>query len=246
MSEYTETEEKAIADGWKPQDQLEEGKEFIPAEKFLENGTFFKKISEQKKRILKLEEGMSQLNEHHSKVNAQQRKQLEKDYQSQIESLKAQKVEALDDNDNKRVVEIDEELRNTEKPPAINEEFTTALNAFKSDNKWYNEDAEMQEDADIIGFGYNQKHPDIAPDKIFEHIVTKMKKLYPDKFENGKRNDPPSVEGGTAPAPKGKSATISDLSPDEKKVFDNFDRMHTFKDDKAKKQYFSDVVAMRG
>ena len=246
--EYTEIEQEAIADGWKPQDQLDDGVDFISAEKFVENGSFFRKINSQKKRIENLESSISQLNEHNNKAAEAQRKQMQKEFDERIESLEKAKVEALDDGDHEKVVKIDKELRKTETKtePDVNTAFMTELAAFKSDNEWYETDSDMTEDADSFGLGYSQRYPDAKPEKIFEHVMSKMKKLYPDKFENPKRNEAASVEGDKPSAKRGKSVSTKDLTQDEMKIFTNFDRMSVFKTDDDRKKYVREVISTRG
>jgi len=247
VPQYTEVEQQALDEGWIPEERFDEssGKKFVSAEKYLENGSFFKKINEQKKEIDGLKKTVEQINAHNQKVAEAERKKLAKEYEGRIAQLEAQKIEALDEGDHAKVVQIDKELRDTDAPPLVNEEFLVALNNFKKNNDWYEKDDEMQDYADMIGLGYNTKHPDASPEKIFEHVIKETKARFPSKFENPARSQPPSVEGDTPPKPASKTISVKDLTKDEKEVFANFDRMGVFKTEADKKKYLSEVVEYR-
>lgn len=245
--QYTEAEQKAIEDGWNPDKEAVEadGKKWVSAEEFLERGSLFKKINDYKNKVENLERSMQQLNEHNRKAAEMERKKLVKEYESKIASLEKQKIQALDEEDHEAVVDIDRQLREVELPPEIDEEFTTALAAFKKNNDWYDKNVEMQDYADMIGLGYSQKHPHASPEKIFEHVEKETRARFPDRFENQERKKPSAVESDTPVKPKSKNITVKDLTQDERQVYQNFDRMNVFKTDEARQQYLREVIAMR-
>lgn len=243
--EYTEIETKAMEDGWIPPDRFDKadtGKEFISAEKFLENGSFFKKINEQKKRIDEQDKALKQVMEHNQKVAAQDHKRLQAEHKAEIERLKAEKVQALDEGDNAKVVEIDDQILNTPKPEPVQAE-TGVFDSWVAENKWYNDDRFLRTEAIKVGEILNSDG--LYGAELFKAVENHIKEAFPDKFKNPKREDPADVEGGGDHKPSGKAATVNSLNAQEKEVYENFDRMGVFKSDDQRKQYLKDVISLR-
>lgn len=256
ITEYTDAEKKAMEDGWIPPDRFnseEQGKTFISAEKFLENGSFFKKINDQKSKIEQLENSINQLNSHYQKVAENERKKAQKEYKEEIDRLKTEKVKALEDGDNQRVVDIDEELRDKKEPEKGDPQFEQFFKEWAEKNKWYDDDRAMRDYADMLGDGYAARHQETPYQQIFEFVTEEVKQRYPDKFKNNKREKAPTVEGtpsnnvsdqNTALSNKG-DPSIKDLTTDEKTIFKNFERMKIFKTDKDRTKYIKEVVELR-
>lgn len=245
--EYTEIEQKAMEDGWIPPDRFdkeEQGKDFISAEKYLENSSFFKKINAQKHEIDNLKKTVSEINEHNRRVAQREQEELKQQYEARIEVLKQEKIEALDEGDNRRVVEIDEQIRTTPKPQPVNPVNHT-FNNWVKDNKWYQTDPELKQYADMIGDGYMAQHPDSALESLYAFVEKETKVRFPDKFENKQRTAAPSVEGGGTPKPQSRTATEKDLTADERTIFNDMVRFNAFKDDAAKKSYIKEVIKLR-
>lgn len=255
--EYTEVEKKAMEDGWIPStrfDSEEQGKRFISAEKFLENGSFFKKINEQKDKISTLEVSINQLNAHYQKVAETERKKAKAEYEREIDKLKTEKFKALEDGDSQRVVDIDEELRGKEVPDSKDPNFEKYFDEWAKKNQWYNDDSSMRNYADMLGDGYAVRHQDTPYQQIFEYVTEEVKQRYPDKFKNKKREEVSTVEGsntnnvssqeGITSNDKG-DPTIKDLTTDEKTVFKNFERLRIFKDEKDRTKYIKEVIELR-
>lgn len=244
--EYTEVEQKAMEEGWIPPDRFdseEQGKEFISAEKYLENGTFFKKINAQKEQIESLQQTVSQINEHNRKVRERELQKMQSEYESKIDALKAEKIAALDEGDSRRVVEIDDEIRRTPVPQIEPTTDNATLKRWKKDNSWYDTDKFLGMEADMMAtqLARQQVPLDDALKQIKEHLTIK----YPERFENKQRKAAPTVEGGSKkPTPKG-AISVKDLDPQEREVFNNWERQGVFKDDAARQAYLKQVVELR-
>jgi len=247
--ELTEIEQEAAADGWNPDKEKVEadGKEWVSAEEYVKRGSFFKKINEQGKVINELKSTIDKINEHNAKVAQREREKLVKEYEERISRLEDEKLQALEDGDHRKVVEIDKQLR--EKPPeeekSGNPEYDREFANFRTENSWYESDTEMRQYADIVGLGYYNVNPTATPKQIFDHIKSEAKARFPNKFENENRKKPSAVDGGTPRAPKKGGEGVSSLTADEKMVYDNFERMGVFKDDAARKKYVKEVIDLR-
>jgi len=245
--EYTEIEQEAIEEGWIPPDRFEKaGKDtdFKTAEQFMENSSFFRKIKDQRKQIEDLQSTVAGITDHQNKVAKRDLADQKSKYEETISELKAQKVQALDEGDHKQVVDIDEKIRKTQEPVAAPQNNTAIIDTWKAKNSWYESNEFLGMEADILSSEYaNRGEPlESALTKIEAHL----KRKYPAEFENKNRNKAPNVEGGSnLPANKGKIASDKDLTPDEKTVYAKFNRMGVFEDDKARKQYFAQVIKLR-
>lgn len=236
---------EAEAQGWQSEF---DGPNKKSAAEFIHDGRFFKQIDELKQKNNKLQSSFEQLTNHYEKVRVSDLKKAESEYQSKINQLKAEKVTALDEGDNHRVVEIDEQIRTAVKPSEEvqakpdNPEFESWI----AENDWYNNSTFLQIEADKVGEFYYGKG--LRGKKLFNAIGEHIQELHPDKFENKKRSKPAAVEegspGGSKPKPGGKISE-KDLTQDEREVFKNFKADGIFKNDDDVQTYLRQVVEIR-
>jgi hypothetical protein len=188
-----------------------------------------------------LESTMEALNSHHQRVLENDRKQAEKKYQEDIASLKAEKAEALKEGDGERVVQIEDILEKTAKPE---QESDPVFDNWAKSNAWYENDKFLSVEADIVAEKYLAKG--LRGKELLETMTDHIKKLHADKFEPEKAR-PAAVESDTrgGKRPTNKTHSEKDLTQDERDVFKNFERMNVFEDDKAKTNFFKDVISLR-
>lgn len=238
--------QEAESMGWIPPDRskkLPEGKTFLGPKEFMERNPLYRKMKS-------LESTVGQLNSHHQRVLENEQKKAEKHYLAELDRLEAEKVTALDEGDNKRVVEIDKEIRTTEKPE-ITPDSDPVFDAWVKDNAWYEDNKFLSVEADNIAEKYLSKG--FRGKELLNAMTDHMKISFKDQFpqdnnldENG-RNRPAAVEGDTRGGKRGSSKNVSekDLTSDEREVFKNFERMGVFADDKAISKYIKEVVEIR-
>jgi len=252
--EYTDIEVKALEEGWIPPDRFDKadkGKDFKTAEQYMENSSFFKKIGEQKKEIQDLRSTVEGITAHNAKVTKQQLDTQKQQYEQRIETLEEQKIQALDEGDHREVSKIDKEIRKTEKQSADVVEAKPDNSVFTNwvdENEWYQKDNLLMLEADDIGEKL-AKAKGLVGKALFDEVSRVVKEKYPAKFENQKRQDAPSVEGGgNSPSSSSKMVSDKDLTPDERQVYNKFDRGGMFKSDKdgsQRKAYIIDVISLR-
>lgn len=247
---YSETEQKALAQGWKPKELLEEGKEFIDAGEFLRRGELFDKIKGLKDEIHHLKSDLGAVVQHHTMVK-------EAEFRRAVEYLKAEKKTALDEGDHSRVIEIDDQIaevkeaqrlsqhqaQNTDNPQvrAMQETFVN----WVDDNGWYNQDEELHDYADSVGLRLRRNNPDWSYEKILKEVSSKTKERFAEKFGMIKRASPPSPDsGGQGVRNTGKGKLReSDLSPEERRAMDVFvKRIPGF----TKEKYLEELQSVRG
>lgn len=246
-SEYTEAEQKALAQGWVPQDKYTGSGKWRDAEEFLDRGELFAKIDEQSRKLKNTESTLEELKKHYRKV-------AETEYQRALKDLKAQKKDALMEGDADRVIEIDEQM-DTAKTEAAQALRQIDLNlerqqqappnphfvAWVNRNQWYNNERAMKVVADQIG-------EDLAkagmhnPTEILNEVERRIKKEFSHKFVNPNRKAPGSVEGSSARNGGSKGNDSFTLTPEETQVMNKLVRHKVM----TKEEYISDIKAERG
>jgi len=234
---------EAESQGWQADFEGENKKS---AAEFIHDGKFFKEIGELKSKNKQLSQSFNQLTAHYDKVRTNDLKKAEADYKEKIDQLKLEKVQALDEGDNHRVVEIDEQLRTTEKP--IPENLLSINNDFDDwvkTNEWYDESEFLRVEADSIGQQYYDNGK--RGTQLFNAIEKHIKRKYPNEFENENRSRPASVEGGSNGNTKPASGKVSikDLTGEERKVFERFKSIGIFKTDESVQSYLNQVMEVR-
>lgn len=233
--------QEALQKGWNPNHD-DPNKPYRTAHDYLVLEPFYQEINKLKKDNRKTKEAFSKFQEFAEK-------QKEREYNRAVQDLKEQKKEALENDDHKRVVEIDEEMKKAEKDyeaETPKQDTNEAFEEFKERNPWYETDPEMQGIADGVGMSLARQNPDTPVEEIYEKVESKMKELFPDRF-GGKKKATPQVEGGDNSASKRskskKKRSIKELglSRDEESVIHNMLEMTGM----TEEQYLADIELER-
>ena len=216
-------EEKAMDQGWVPQDQWEgDPDQWRPAKEFLDRGELFKKIEDQNRTIKEFKRALDDLKGHHAKTR-------ETEYARALLSLKTQKKTALEDGDADSVIRLDDQIdlvkaeqsklqvqAAVQEPTQVDPEFTSWVDK----NGWYESNQPMRAYADALGRDLAFKG--LTPSAVLKEVERQVKMEFPNKFTNPNRNKPGAVEGSTNKGGKGgDSYTLSD---DERRVMQRFVR----------------------
>ena len=233
-------EEKALEQGWVPQDQWEgDPEQWRPAKEYLDRGELFKKIEDQNRTIKEFKRALDDLKGHHAKTR-------ETEYARALSALKEQKIAALEDGDAAKVIKLDDQidlvkeeqaqLKNVDQPrqAEIDPEFTSWVDK----NKWYSNDEPMKAYADALGRSLAYKG--LSPTQVLKEVEVQVKQEFPHKFRNPNKDKPGAVEGSSN---KGRSAETSvSLSDDERRVMQRFVRTGVM----TEKQYMDELKRVKG
>lgn len=174
---------------------------------------------------------------------------LAKERQEILNNLKAQKIQAIEDSDAAKVVQLDEQIEQVRNTPVQRQagpppEFIE----WSSDpsNSWYSDDEDMQAWADARGIRMYQQNPNRPISEIYAEISRKVKEAFPHKFTNPNREKGPTVESGTGSRSVAKQElSEASIPSDYKQVFHTMWRSGAWgemtKKDAAKK-YAQDLV----
>ena len=229
--EHNEMEHRALSMGWRPKEEWQGSEDdFIDAKEFVRRKPLFDKIDSTTKRLKNVEETLTQLASHHQQV-----KELE--YQRALKELRLEKRTALKDGDTVAALELEDKMdelaeqhkqeiqevkQQKVETPAPTTEF---LNWVKY-NDWYLKDPDMHDFADGTAVSFIKRSElsgvKLTEDEVFSHVLDKVKKAYPEKFENPNRQKASAVSSGDRNSKGTKSGYR--LSDEEEAVARNFER----------------------
>lgn len=237
IPQLTVVEEKAVQEGWVPQEQWNgDPDQWRPAKEFLDRGELFKKIDDQNRTIKEVRRALLDLQEHHKNVR-------ETEYKRALSSLKEQRKVAYSEGDLERVSEIEdrmdlvkEEQTKLKTVPNVSQEVAPHPNFVKwaSENKWYETEKAMRVFADISGRELAEQG--MHPDAVLIEVAKLVKKEFPHKFTNPNRERPSSVEGGGNKS-NGKAQDTFQLTSEERQVMQRLVRQGAL----TEKQYIEDL-----
>lgn len=244
--ELSPMEQEALEEGWQPkEDWVSAGKDeadWRSAKEFKERGELFRRIESITQELKSTRSALGALKGHYEKVK-------DVEFKRAMDSLKADKKQALSEGDADAVIEIDEklaEVREAQKAvqtqavqqPEIHPDFT----AWIGRNGWYNSNNEMRNFADSIGRAYALDHPGIHPADVLRYVTTKTKTAYPDQFSNPARKGAGAVEGVPATRKGANSANSYDMNEDEERVMTKLIKQGVI----TKEKYIADLKKIKG
>lgn len=222
----SDIELEAMEHGWSPEGV--EGKRNLSAEEFMDRKPLYDDIRNLKKRTQKLQEGLEASLKMQEGIRKREREKV-------IAELTAKKREALEEQEYDAVMEIDKELlaaqtEEDETPAITNADFEE----WVEENKWYHQNTEMQEYADMIGAGYYSKHPKAPMREVYEFVSKETAKRFPDeiKGKSGNRRRQSAVEGagqgrvGSTGGGRPTKYSVNDLPEADREIMKTILRAH--------------------
>lgn len=237
----TPIEEKAMAEGWVPQDEWEgDPDQWRPAKEFLDRGELFKKIEDQNRTIKEFKRVLEDMKQHNAKIR-------EVEYQRALKALKEQKKEALENGDADAVVRLDdqidlvkEEQVKLQRQPQVADtgEVNPELAAWIDKNKWYETDRAMKAYADDLGRELALRGQ--PPSEILKEVERQVKTEFAHKFRNPNRDRAGAVEASSGKGAKAKDDFV--MTDEEKRIMERFVRTGAI----TREKYIEDLKATRG
>lgn len=238
---YTPLEQEVMEQGWLPKDKFVEAghseDEWTTAREFKKHGELMSRIEAQGKELRATRSSLNALKGHYERVK-------ETEFKNALDTLKAQKKQALEDGDADAVIAVDEKIadvRDVQKAqaaaaPEVNPAFTEWVSA----NSWYSTNQEMQTFADSIGRSYAVSNPGIAPTEVLSYVSNKVKQAFPEKFKNQARQTASPVEGVRSVSRK--VVETFELTSDEERAMNKFVSSGLM----TKEKYIADLKKIRG
>lgn len=244
QKEFSDVEQRAMAQGWVPEDQYSGSGKWRSAEDFLDRGELFAKIDEQNRRIKGMESTL-----HAAKTHLELVRKTE--YNRAVQALRAEKKQALAEGDADAVVDVEERME-VAKAEFVQEQMAAqrqqqlasqqphpVLTAWVNKNTWYQTDRAMRVFADEVG--KELAAAGLAdPRELLDEVERRTKKEFSHKFQNPNRAKPGSVESGTNKGSQSKDTF--QLTPEETVVMNKFVKAGHM----SKEEYIKDIKAQRG
>jgi len=194
-------------------------------ETFDRDGSFFKKIEAQNRKIDELIEFNRQSIEHGRKVEKAA-------YEKALRDLQIEKIELIKNADAEGVIALEqraevvkEQIKEFEKPIPINETNNQVLDAesiyFKERNSsWINgsseEDKRMQAMSRAVISYLQETEPNISSKDAVDRIENELKEKFPKRFENQYKDKPALITLSTTDRNNKKSDLIGKLTQQQK------------------------------
>lgn len=243
--------EKAKQKGWAPIENWRGNPEdWVDAKEFLGREKLYSKIHDLQKDIANIKNATQK----DFQVIAQHFSQMrEVEYKRALDTLRAQRREAIQDGDLERADELEGQMdeikeARSQANNAPNAQATAAqpdpvFEAWKQENDWFEKDATLRNEAIGIAVGFANANPGISQPEVLKYVTEKIRKFNPDKFgdQNSMENTPnqPAVESpsrrGTSGTPvrKGK-ITTADLTPQQRDIMNTLVKRGVLNDAAAK------------
>lgn len=247
---------KAAEQGWAPKDQWRgDPDKWVDAETFLERGEKNNAIlRERNDRLLReVSDLKRELRDSVRQFGEASRKAEERAYQKAIREIQQQQLAAVENGDTamwqrleSERTSLNKEFEEAKKPPEPSGPAADPMfESWKEDNRWYESDIEATAYAEQIAsviarrHGLNQgKEPTRA---FYDEIASEVKKKYPDRFRNVKRDAPSTVQGETQAGGKVKRGkSYADLPPEAKAACDKFVKQKLVSREDYVKDYFGE------
>ena len=240
----------AIELGWNPDFEGEDkvdAKTYILKSREIQD-TMREHIKEQKGQLNELSNSVAALKSHNEKVYKAEVAKLK----NELEDLKQERKEAIEEGDVTKVEELDERIDGVEEsmtqPQKEDNETksrnTAEFDAWLADNKWYDDDPEMAAYADAIAS--ENKGAPFA--RVAALVDRKVREMFPDKFAEQtpttptKKKQSPSPVEESGSKPTAAKFTKANLTDNQKAIMSQFVRQGIM----TEKQYIEDIAKTEG
>jgi hypothetical protein len=248
-AEITETEnsgpapeivERARRLGWRPQEEYNGRREWVPADKFIEtaenelpvlrenfrrlDSRYVKDVGELNSKITEMQEVLKDFREF---ASGSEKRAYEKAKRELLEKRDVAVAHA-DTETFKQVDRELEELDKSVKPKAEPEKPKVdapdpAITSWVAENPWFTTDSTMMAYAKAQDTFLMTAKPGLSVAERLAEVKERTKKEFPEKFGNPKREQASSVaEPGAQAVPRKKGKTYDDLPPEAKAACDKF------------------------
>lgn len=235
-------EQRAREMGWRPLEEFNGAEEdFIDAKEFVRRKPLFDKIEAQGKHLKQLTRALEDLKTHYTKVR-------ETEFNRALQALRQERKEAVAAGDGEKFEQVDAqiksfesaaaELKEEQNKPVIDESIPQEFQAWKTRNRWYDDDSDMRDFADTIGLGYHNKGKSVT--EVLALVEKAVKKQFPEKFKNPNKESAPPVDVSKGTS-RGRSNDI-ELTDIERQMMNTLVRSGVM----TKEEYLNDLRKVKG
>lgn len=177
---------EAKAMGW---NENYTGEDKVDAREFVLREPFRKELRRRRQEINELRAAVEAQAKTQDQMLAAQRDKI-------LRELNVQKSEAIKEGDASKVLAVEQQMRDAMQAHAPSQtQSPQEYQHFVQNNEWYLDDMDMKAWADGYGNALKASNPNMPLTELFGQISAKAKNVFPHKFDNPNRSNPPSVEG---------------------------------------------------
>lgn len=236
-----EIAERARRLGWRPQEEYNGRREWVPADKFIEtaenelpvlrenlrrlDSMYVKDLGDTRKELAEVKEVLKDFREFSTRAETRAYEKAKRE----LEEKRDVAVAHADTETFKAAQrEIDELDKSVKPKPAEPEKPKVdapdpAITSWIGENSWFTTDPELMAYAKSQDQFLMQTKPGLSVSERLAAVKDRTKKEFPDKFGNPKREQASSVaEPGAQPTRQKKGKTYDDLPADAKAACDKF------------------------
>ena len=214
--------EKASTQGWVEKEQFKgDPARWVDADEFVKRGESILPVLKERNDHLVKEIG--EMKKTFNEFAEYAKKGEERAFQRALNEIEGKKLQAVQEGDVTAYQTFQQEQAELAKtrpaPPQtkpVDGSEDPLFKAFKERNGWYENDPELTAEADALGVGYHSRGLPYA--EALTKVEASIKKLYPEKFANSRRDGAAAVEFATDTGlPKKRAEKAYDNLPSEAK-----------------------------
>jgi len=223
IEETSDTEDEikfATLQGWADKENYK-GDNWKTAKQFIDDGNKHSAIL--KDRNKQLVNQVKDMQTTMGKLVEDQQTQKDKAVKKAISELKREKIEAINESDGEKVSQIEDQIDQLkeEVKPAVksNAEFDRWI----VDNGWYNAEPLLKAEANMMAKAYIDAGSFNTMGEVYDAVTRKIKREFPENFENPNKKEPATVSGANHSKPSSKAGHgYGDLPSEAKSACDRF------------------------
>jgi hypothetical protein len=218
-------EDRARRMGWVPKDEFRgDETRWVDAAAFVERGDNELPILRERNRkldgkIAQLETTIRDFAKYHEKT-------AEREHKRALKEVELRHKEAVSVGDVKAATEAAHEMAEikADAPKAgdTKKVVEPEVTAWLADNSWFNADKKLNAFATELHGEILRDKPGLSLAENLEEVTKEVRRRFPEKFGNPRRNDPPAVEGAGGGGARKRSKTYADLPPEARAACDRF------------------------
>jgi hypothetical protein len=253
-----EVEQEARVLGWKPKEEFSgDPEQWRDADEFLRrgkeiNGFLRKDLEKIQRELTRRDQELAEVRSTVDEFRKYHEQTEDRAYKRALKELQERKKDAIEAGDGEAVIAVEEEIdglkearRAKEATPSKPAADTSGENVkvfqeWVAENQWFADNVDLRATANGFSDIVRVENPNLVGRAFLDEVTKRIKKAFPDRFENPNKSQPSAVDGGGSPRPTGsKKPGYNDLPAEAKAACDKFVKAKLL----TQEQYVADYFA---
>lgn len=233
--QHESVEDRARRMGWAPKDQFKgDPSKWVDADRFVERGET--EIPLLRAQVRNLEKGIRDFAQYHSQVEHRTYERAKRELEAKANEAKQSLDFDAYESARNDLSQLEATKPQPVQPPQAHE--NPEFSHWADRNQWYGRDRELTAYAESIGAYVRQTNPDIQGQDFLDAVAAKVRKEFPNRFENPRRSAPSAVERAPEGGKRGNGKGYNDLPGDAKSACDRYVKLGVLTREQYLKDYF--------